>query len=165
MKLSKKLLTKLIKEELESELLGKGYSYASPRDEEYAQGYKDGYDGREFDDLVGGEDYERGYEEGTREREESDIRNSKNATAHMDYVFYKNGEIAFYLIDVPSDMREGDSLNDKVVSQLPAHDKYKVFGPSPAVMTKADTRRDGASDRIISADTLALGDRPDYHSR
>ena len=159
MKLSKKLLTKLIKEELESELLGKGYSYASPSDEAYALGYKDGYVGREFDDLVGGEDYERGYEEGTREREEGD------ATAHMDYVFYKNGEIAFYLIDVPSDMREGDSLNNKVVSQLPAHDKYKIFGPSPAVMTKADTRRDGASDRIISADTLAFGDRPDYHSR
>tara|TARA_Y100000592_G_C5465520_1_gene316487 strand:+ start:2083 stop:2307 length:225 start_codon:yes stop_codon:yes gene_type:complete len=72
MKLSKKLLTKLIKEELESELLGKGYSYASPSDEAYAQGYKDGYVGREFDDLVGGEDYERGYEEGTREREEGD---------------------------------------------------------------------------------------------
>jgi len=93
------------------------------------------------------------------------IKEEMGAMARMDYVFYKNGEIAFYLIDVPSNMREGDSLNDKVVSQLPAHDKYKIFGPSPAVMTKADTRRDGASDRIISADTLALGDRPDYHNR
>ena len=93
------------------------------------------------------------------------IKEEMSAMARMDYVFYKNGEIAFYLIDVPSDMREGDSLNDKVVSQLPAHDKYKVFGPTPSVLTNADTRRDGASDRIISADTLALGDRPDYHSR
>ena len=84
---------------------------------------------------------------------------------HMDYTFYKGGDIAFYLIIVPSDMREGDSLSGEVASQLPAHDKYKIFGPSPAVMTKADTRRDGASDRIISADTLALGDRPELSKR
>ena len=94
-----------------------------------------------------------------------DIKGKKPAQPKMDYVFYKDGKIAFYLINVFHDMREGDSLKSELVSQLPAHDKYKIFGPSPAVMTKADTRRDGASDRIISADTLALGEHPDYHNR
>lgn len=76
------------------------------------------------------------------------------ARRRLDYVFYKDGEIAFYLIEVFPYMREGDSLKSELVSQLPAHDKYKVFGPTPSVLTNADLRRDGISDRIIDATTM-----------
>lgn len=80
MKITKNQLKRMIREELDSQLLdddNDGYSYASSSDEQYAQGYKDGFSGREFDDLVGGSDYEDGYAAGVQDREESDIRNSK----------------------------------------------------------------------------------------
>ena len=95
----------------------------------------------------------------------------------MDYTFYKDGDIAFYLINVPSEMRDEDGIQLKAEvfekNKLPAHDDYKVFGPSPSVLMDTDDRKEvpaGVSvsarrDRIISADTLAFGDRPELSKR
>lgn len=77
---------------------------------------------------------------------------------HKDFVFMKDGQIAFYLINTPPHMLDGDKLKSVYTTNqhggLPAHDTYKVFGPSPAVMTDADLYRDGKMDRVIDASTI-----------
>lgn len=94
-----------------------------------------------------------------------------NPTAEqMDYTFYKDGDIAFYLINVPSEMRDEDGIQIKAEvfekNRLPAHDEYKVFGPSPTALMDTDTSKGGfEQDRIIAADTLAFGDRPELSKR
>jgi len=79
---------------------------------------------------------------------------------NKDFVFMKDGQIAFYLINTPPHMLDGDKLKSVYITNqhggLPAHDTYKVFGPSPAVMTNADLYRDGKMDRVIDASTIAI---------
>ena len=72
MKLTKRQLRKIIKEEMSrvSRLpddMPSGYSYASSADEAYAEGYADGMNGREYDDSaysINREYYKLGYEDG-----------------------------------------------------------------------------------------------------